>query len=214
MNEANGDPNVQRLLDILASTSAQSVLNAKRHRKEVEGSIPISRSQSALETLPPAKTDESDAPPGYNPAEIKTWSAAVQYVVHHLSRRRDFLDRLRKLKATQDEHEMRWWSGRQEILDAYTQRREGQQKINGILNHVAPGHKAAQNPLSVDEARDLKHYDAGVYKASQDMVEGMSRELRELQVPFFCAARQVANQETFDNRRKMISFLQDLITEE
>ncbi|OCK83354.1 hypothetical protein K432DRAFT_184766 [Lepidopterella palustris CBS 459.81] len=126
----------------------------------------------------------SSTPPLIDPATITQWPEGLRCVSKIASQNPHFKGAIRKLMADQESHERAWWRGRQILM------KEQAAKKGHIGNHVptwssaAGSNEATSEAVEADEV-ELKEYDKKVYRASREMVNVMSLELKRLGVPFF-----------------------------
>lgn len=99
--------------------------------------------------------------------------------------------RIRHLITTQHQHERAWWTGREELKKRLAGREEGRRKLDDVLGSLGVGGrridaatKKVEDELS--EAQEMAMYDRKVYRACGEMVAATGKELRKLEVPFFC----------------------------
>lgn len=64
-------------------------------------------------------------------------------------------------------------------------REEGRRKLDSVLGSLG-GHVNASKVDELSEEQELKIYDRKVHKACKEMVAATMKELKKLEVPFFC----------------------------
>lgn len=187
------DPNIQRLLDVIASSQAQSALN-----ETVQRQSPPSTNNATIR-----RGRSSD------PSSISTWPAALQYVMRQINVNDEILDRLCKLLQNQQVHEEQWWKGRQEIVQAYADRRNSRARIDATVSKLCVQQEGLNDRFEREESLELTRYEKKVYEASREMANDIQKALADLGIPFFCG-RHPQNEELRANRAKMIALLEDL----
>lgn len=109
-------------------------------------------------------------------------------------------------------------------------REEGRKKLDSVLGSLG-GHVASSNCNDLSEEQEMKLYDRKVYKACKEMVNATMKELRKLEVPFFCVMEglvspkgdgkaqgkrngTISEAELGELRGRMMALLEDLCGEE
>lgn len=109
-------------------------------------------------------------------------------------------------------------------------REEGRKKLDSVLGSLG-GHIATSTSSDLSEEQELKLYDRKVYKACKEMVAATGKELRKLEVPFFCLGEglvspkgdgkaqekrrgTISEQDLVQLRGRMMVLLEDLCGEE
>lgn len=169
-------------------------------------------------------------PPTYHPATITTWAPALRHVTSQNASNDEFIHRVRHLITTQHTHERQWWEGREELKKRLAGREEGRKKLDSVLGSLG-GHVASSNSNDLSEEQEMKLYDKKVYKACKEMVHATVKELRKLEVPFFCVMEglvspkgdgkaqgkrkgTISEEELGELRGRMMVLLEDLCGEE
>ncbi|CAD6574914.1 MAG: hypothetical protein ASARMPRED_006978 [Alectoria sarmentosa] len=151
-------------------------------------SYPRPPSNPAPTSIPPSFTPGSKkiyTPPAYHPATITTWAPALRHVTGQSASNDEFVHRVRHLITTQHNHERQWWDGREELKKRLASREEGRKKLDMVLGSLG-GHIATSNSNDLSEEQEMKIYDKKVYNACKEMVAATMKELKKLEVPFFC----------------------------
>ncbi|EFE40717.1 conserved hypothetical protein [Trichophyton verrucosum HKI 0517] len=91
--------------------------------------------------------------------------------------------RIRRLIASQHEHEKTWWQGRQRLLAKQKARAGNQKKLDEVLYEF-------QQAPEEDEL-EIKRYDDKVYKASVEMSKALHSELKAMGIPFFAIKEEL-----------------------
>lgn len=199
-------------------------------------SKPPSSSSSSSKTYPP--------PPSYRPSTITTWAPALRHVTSQTATSPDFSRRIRHLITTQHQHERAWWTGREELKKRLAGREEGRRKLDDVLGSLgvvvgggrrsdaasSSSGKTGHDELS--EEQELAMYDRKVHRACGEMVVATGKELRRLEVPFFCVMEglvaagkggddgkrkgkgTISEEELGELRGRMMALLEDLCGEE
>lgn len=125
-------------------------------------------------------------PPAYQPATIITWAPALRHVTGQTASNSEFVQRVRHLITTQHNHERQWWDGREGLKKRLAGREEGRKKLDSVLGSLG-GHVATSSKSDeLSEEQELKIYDKKVYNACKEMGAATVKELKKLEVPFFC----------------------------
>ncbi|KAF6221962.1 hypothetical protein HO133_001930 [Letharia lupina] len=205
-----------------------------RHRLEkTTPSYPRPPPEPTPAAKPPASTPgpkKAHAPPGHRPATITTWAPALRHVTGQTTADPEFGHRVRHLITTQRDHERQWWDGREDLKKRLAGREEGRKKLDSVLGSLG-GHVNASKTDEFSEEEELKMYDRKVYQACREMVAATVKELKKLEVPFFCTVEglvspkgdgkaqgkrkgTVSEAELAELRGRMMVLLEDLCGEE
>ncbi|GFF31826.1 hypothetical protein IFM61606_07845 [Aspergillus udagawae] len=119
-------------------------------------------------------------------SSITTWPAALQHVMRAVSQNQDAQRRIRRLIQSQHDHERQWWQGREALLKKQKARVDKKKELDAVLRSVgAPVDDTKQVSTVEEDQAELTNYNAKVYRASKQMAEAMTFELRSLGIPFF-----------------------------
>ncbi|RHZ67899.1 uncharacterized protein CDV56_104012 [Aspergillus thermomutatus] len=119
-------------------------------------------------------------------SSITTWPAALQHVMRAVSQNEDAQRRIRRLIQSQHDHERQWWQGREALLKKQKARVDKKKELDAVLRSVgAPVDDTKQVSTAEEDQAELRNYNAKVYRASKQMAEAMTFELRSLGIPFF-----------------------------
>ncbi|KAK4690124.1 hypothetical protein P7C71_g6600, partial [Lecanoromycetidae sp. Uapishka_2] len=134
----------------------------------------------------PKKTYQT---PAYSPATITTWPPALRHITSLAANNLEFIHRIRHLITTQHTHERQWHSSRLTLVQKLSARGDSRSKLDSVLGSLGGNvtKNGGEKELSVDE--ELKIYDKKVHQACQEMEAACIKELRKLEVPFFCTMR-------------------------
>ncbi|KAK1138985.1 hypothetical protein N8T08_001629 [Aspergillus melleus] len=164
-------------------------------------------------------------------SSITTWPAALRHVMRAVSQSEDLLQRIRWLIQRQHDHEKQWWQGREALLKKQRARVDKKKELDDVLRSVgAPVDNTKQISTAEEDEAELKRYNVKVYRASKQMAEAMTAELRGLQIPFFsiqsglvdsCSNTNpnpssgglLSRDELSAMQRRMLELLQDLCKE-
>jgi len=140
--------------------------------------------------LPPSRGSNTVAKPadsGSDPSLITTWPAALKYVMKTVAQNESVQAKIRRIIQSQHHYEKKWWQGREALLEKQATRAEKKKRINEVLRSVgAPVDTTAKElPSAEENEKELKYYDAKVYKSSVDLAKAVDSELRSLNIPFF-----------------------------
>ncbi|KAK9470954.1 uncharacterized protein V1510DRAFT_421592 [Dipodascopsis tothii] len=206
-----------------------------RAESPAEGYLMAAIAATASRDPPATARSVLVAPPtsAPDPSAIKTYAAALRYITGTLLQDKRVMDRIKKMRQHQQDHEKQWFEGREGVKRKYEQRRKGRKTLEGVLKLVGGNTDKAEEELqrqdSLDETEELARYDLKVHAASVQMVKAMSAELASLGVPLFCnpdymAAEKNAESkagavdgdlaEMLENKRKIVELLDDLCDED
>ncbi|KAF3491120.1 uncharacterized protein GIQ15_00637 [Arthroderma uncinatum] len=138
-----------------------------------------------------------------DPYTITTWPAAIKCVMKTVAQNETVQYRIRRLIATQHEHEKNWWQGRQRLLAKQKARVGNQKKLDEVLRAV--GGKVTNQPHEAapqEDELEIKHYDDKVYKASTEMSKALDSELKALGIPFFAIKQDLIRPSPSDGSSK------------
>ncbi|MCJ1398918.1 hypothetical protein MMC11_002119 [Xylographa trunciseda] len=134
-------------------------------------------------------TDNSQSvpkPTAVDPRSITTYPAALRHITKIVARNEATMSRLRKLIASQHQHERQWWDGREALVKQQSEREEGRKKVEDVLRSMG-GKVSSQisGPTPAEDAAELTRYDKKVYRACVDMVNATKAELQSMGIPSF-----------------------------
>ncbi|KAJ5180474.1 hypothetical protein N7492_003684 [Penicillium capsulatum] len=186
----------------------------------------------------PPNTSKPASTPTVDPSTITTWSAALRHVMRTIGQDEEIQLRIRGLIRSQHNHERQWWKGREALVQKQQARGEKKKELDAVLSSIgAPVDSKDASSVQEDRA-EIQNYDAKVYRASVQMAEALTAELRGLRVPFFVLQRSMIKDssvaegissksdgthldvgpkltrlELVDLQRRMLELLQDLCKE-
>jgi len=76
--------------------------------------------------IPPPK-------PTVDPRTITTYPAALRHITQTIARSEASMARIRKLIASQHQHERQWWEGRVQLVKQQAEREEGRKTVEDVL---------------------------------------------------------------------------------
>ena len=114
LSEGEYDPN-----DALLSTSA-SISHPDPPSAPVPSPAPL-----AAQSTPSA--------PSIDPRTITTYPAALRHITRTIARNEATMVRIRKLIASQHQHERQWWHGRELLVKQQGEREEGRRRVDEVL---------------------------------------------------------------------------------
>ncbi|OXV09171.1 hypothetical protein Egran_03067 [Elaphomyces granulatus] len=170
-------PSSQDTTDTIATSHAHA------HASMVSRPLPLSR--GSLGAAKPAAKDSAFK----DPSLIITWPAALKYVMKTVTQNESVQAKIRRMIQSQHDHEKKWWQGRVALMEKQATRAEKKKRIDEVLRSVGAPVDATTTknelPSAEENERELKHYDAKVYKTSVDLAKAVDSELRSLNIPFF-----------------------------
>ncbi|KAK6353112.1 hypothetical protein TWF696_005102 [Orbilia brochopaga] len=133
---------------------------------------------------PPPSTATAGPVQTVDPRTITQWPAALKYITMVVTNNPIAMDRLRKMKAHQREHEQQWWKSREAIVKRQSNSSNSQSTMNSVLKSFGVSSTSAE-PTAEEKRKELATYDAKVHRASQQMYDAMAIDLKKLEIPFF-----------------------------
>ncbi|EAW11818.1 uncharacterized protein ACLA_005740 [Aspergillus clavatus NRRL 1] len=159
---------------------------------EASSSLPVAQVPPARPQQTPTGSGAPTAQAGAHPSStagdsstITTWPAALRHVMRAVSQNEESQRRIRRLIQSQHDHERQWWQGREALLTKQKARIEKKKELDAVLRSVGAPVDTKQVSTVEEDQAELGNYDAKVYKASRQMAEAMTSELRALRIPFF-----------------------------
>ncbi|EGD84380.1 hypothetical protein H112_08085 [Trichophyton rubrum D6] len=209
----NGTPDLATVLKTLSSFSTPQpgqpqtasnlqprdhphIQSAHRIHTPTHTSLISSSSRQETGSVPSNKSSAS-------PSVITAWPTALKYVMKTVAQNETVQYRIRRLIASQHEHEKTWWQGRQRLLAKQKARAGNQKKLDEVLRAV--GGKVTDKPHeSAPEEHELeiKRYDDKVYKASVEMSKALHLELKAMGIPFFAIKEELIRPASPDSGSK------------
>ncbi|KAF3928673.1 hypothetical protein ABW21_db0201371 [Orbilia brochopaga] len=148
-----------------------------------------------------------------DPRAITQWPAALKYITTVVINNSLAMDRLRKMKAHQRDHEQQWWKSREAIVQRQSNSSNTQTAMNSVLKSFGVSSSSAEMSAD-DKHKELATYDEKVYRASQQMYDAMAADLKKLEIPFFILpdAEFPGDKDELPNlRKRVIELLDDLL---
>ena len=81
---------------------------------------------SPIASAPPLKSP-------VDPRTITTYPAALRYITKTIAQNEAAIGRIRKLIASQHQHERQWWAGRVQLVKQQAERKEGRKRVDDVL---------------------------------------------------------------------------------
>ncbi|MCJ1386496.1 hypothetical protein MMC17_009622 [Xylographa soralifera] len=155
-------------------------------------------SHASITTTPSNAISKTDSfqyivkPTTVDPRTIITYPAALRHITKIVARNEATMSRLRKLIASQRQHERQWWDGRETLVKQQGEREEGRKKVEDVLKSMG-GKVSSQisGPTPAEDAAELLRYNKKVHRACVDMVNATRVELQALGIPSFGIRRDL-----------------------
>lgn len=192
--------------------------------------IPPQQQQQQLQPQPTTQTpppQKPPPPPGPPPSTITTYPPALRHTTHLTTSSPTFTTRIRHLICTQHTHERQWWSQRQTLLSTLSSRDEKKKKLDSVLESIGGKLGTTGGGGELSPEKEVEIFDRKVLRACREMEKEMRRELRALEVPFFCIKEdlilgkgeegekgKITQVELGKLQMRMIELLEDLCGEE
>ncbi|KAF3926939.1 hypothetical protein ABW20_dc0106853 [Dactylellina cionopaga] len=161
--------------------------------------------------IPPAPARSSFSEP-IDPRTITQWPAALKYITTFITTNAVAMDRLKKMKLHQRDHETQWWQSRDAIVKRHSNSSSNRMAMDSVMKSF--GIASVSADLTPEEKlQELKTYDEKVYRASEQMYKSMAEDLKKLGIPFFVLSEEefTGDKATFkEARRKVVELLDDL----
>jgi len=88
----------------------------------------------SVSSLPPPPMAPTPLPkPTVDPRTITTYPAALRYITKFIAQNEAIIGRIRKLVASQHQHERQWWDGRVQLVKQQAEREEGRKRVDDVL---------------------------------------------------------------------------------
>ncbi|KAF3929609.1 hypothetical protein ABW19_dt0209637 [Dactylella cylindrospora] len=187
---------------IFQTDSPQPIVPAQHAKPPVPSAGPVA----------PALTTQELAPEKVDPKSITQWPAALKYITSVVTKNEVVMNRLKKMKMHQQEHERLWWKNREEIVKRHSNSANSRLAMASVLKTFGATSTASETTPEQQQS-ELKTYDEKVYRASQQMYKSMAEDLKVLQIPFFVITEEEfpGDKQAFaDIRKKVVELLDDL----
>ncbi|KAJ6109518.1 hypothetical protein N7486_001753 [Penicillium sp. IBT 16267x] len=192
---------------------------------------------SRIEPSHTARPAHSNSPkpstPTIDPSTITTWPAALRYVMRTVGQNEETQLRIRGLIRSQHSHERQWWKGREALLQRQEARGDKQKELDAVLRSIGAPVDSKEKSTTEEDQAELTNYDTKIYKASMQMADALTAELRGHQIPFFVLKKslvqdssssaeldgtsdmdpKLSKSELIDLQRRMLQLLEDLCKE-
>ncbi|MCJ1250811.1 hypothetical protein MMC30_008039 [Trapelia coarctata] len=197
LEEGEYDPS-DALLPVAVSTSN---IHATAHRGPIPSSAPIASMGTGSSILPPTVVPTPPPKPVVDPRTITTYPAALRHITQTIAQNEATMGRIRKLIASQHQHERQWWDGRVQLVKQQAEREEGRKRVDDVLRSIGGKVSApVTGPTPAEGAAELLRYDKKVHRACVDMVNATTAELQAIGIPFFGLRRELVLQEGEDDQ--------------
>ncbi|KAJ5127399.1 hypothetical protein N7448_008178 [Penicillium atrosanguineum] len=207
---ADNPYNSSDLNSVLQTLSSLASLNSSQNasipRREAP-QIP----QRQKQEIRPSERPYSNPPrsstgtPTTDPATITTWPAALRYVMRAVGQSEETQLRIRGLIRSQHSHEQQWWKAREILLGKQQARGEKKKELDAVLRSIGAPVDSKEVSSMEEDKEELANYDAKVYRASAQMTDAMTAELRGLKIPFFVIQQSLIQEPTESNSIKGFS---------
>ncbi|KAK6332093.1 hypothetical protein TWF718_002627 [Orbilia javanica] len=166
----------------------------------------------------PARPPQEYAQPAPQPSErvdprtITQWPAALKYITTTITTNPAAMERLKKMKQHQKDHEKQWWRSREAILERHSKSSDNRMAMDSVLKSF--GVASSSTELTPEaKVQELQTYDEKVYRASVQMYASMSEDFKSLGIPFFVITEEEfpGDKDAFlEVRKKVVELIDDL----
>ncbi|KAF2872120.1 hypothetical protein BDV95DRAFT_36535 [Massariosphaeria phaeospora] len=120
-----------------------------------------------------------------NPTTITEWKQGLRCVSKLAAVNQNFVATVQKMIKDHERNVKDWDVGRKRLIEEQTAKRENEETHRAALSF--PGFLQGTAPLRTPEREkeELDQYDQKVYRASKQMADSQSSQLKSLGVPFF-----------------------------
>ncbi|KAJ5677341.1 uncharacterized protein N7477_002974 [Penicillium maclennaniae] len=201
---ADNTYNSSDLNSVLQTLSSLASLNSSQNASIPRREAPSSQ-QSQQKEFRPSERPYSNPPrsstgtPTTDPATITTWPAALRYVMRAVGQNEETQLRIRGLIRSQHNHEQQWWKARETLIEKQQARGEKKKELDAVLRSIGAPVDSKEISSKEEDKEELAKYDAKVYRASVQMTEAMTAELRGLKIPFFVIQQSLIREPTGPN---------------
>lgn len=98
--------------------------------------VPVAPVASIAPARPPPAPPAAPIPlakPTVDPRTITTYPAALRHITQTVAQNEASMARIRKLIASQHQHERQWWEGRVQLIKQQAEREEGRKTVEDVL---------------------------------------------------------------------------------
>ncbi|KAJ5658328.1 uncharacterized protein N7484_001977 [Penicillium longicatenatum] len=155
-----------------------------------------SRAEPSHTPRPVHSNPPKPSTPTIDPSTITTWPAALRYVMRTVGQNEETQLRIRGLIRSQHSHERQWWKGREALLQRQGARGDKQKELDAVLRSIGAPVESKETSTTEEDQAELKNYDAKIYKASMQMADALTAELRGHQIPFFVLKKSLVQDST------------------
>ncbi|KAK6524948.1 hypothetical protein TWF281_011838 [Arthrobotrys megalospora] len=208
------DPHLAQVLKALQETTSgsqpqQSYDPRRIYQPDIPLPQPVQPPQTYTQPAPAPAPPASDR---VDPRTITQWPAALKYITTVIIPNSVAMERLKKMKMHQKDHEKQWWHSREAILERHSNSSNNRMAMDSVLKTF--GVSTASTELTPEaKRRELQTYDEKVYRASVQMYTSMSEDFKSLGIPFFVITEEEfpGDKDTFlEVRKKVVELIDDL----
>ncbi|KAK6497460.1 hypothetical protein TWF481_011868 [Arthrobotrys musiformis] len=162
--------------------------------------------------IPPPQPPQPPPAERVDPRTITQWPAALKYITTVITANPATMERLKKMKLHQRDHENQWWQSREAIVQRHSRNADNRQAMDSVLKTFGVSSSAPE--LTPEEKlQELKTYDEKVHRASESMYASMADDFKSLGIPFFVVTIDEfqGEKDSFaEIRRKVVELIDDL----
>ncbi|KAF3307744.1 hypothetical protein TWF173_002396 [Orbilia oligospora] len=213
------DPHLAQVLKALQETtsgsqpqnhqlSQQSYDPRRIYQPDIPLPQPVQAPQAYIQhASPPLPASER-----VDPRTITQWPAALKYITTVITTNPAAMERLKKMKLHQKDHEKQWWRSREVILQRHSKSSDNRVAMDSVLKSFGVSTSSAELTPEA-KLQELQTYDEKVYRASVQMYGSMAEDLKSLGIPFFVITEEEfpGDKDSFlEARKKVIELIDDL----
>ncbi|KAJ5553183.1 hypothetical protein N7494_002561 [Penicillium frequentans] len=227
-------PDLNSVLQALSSLASQGSSSGTPQSASLQPHVTRPARVEPSHTLRPAHSNTpKPSTPTIDPSTITTWPAALRYVMRTVGQNEETQLRIRGLIRSQHNHERQWWKGREALLQRQGARGDKQKELDAVLRSIGAPVESKEGSTTEEDQAELTNYDTKIYKASVQMVDALTAELRGHQIPFFVLKKslvrgsasseelngtsdvepKLSKSDLIDLQRRMLQLLEDLCKE-
>ncbi|KAF3104050.1 hypothetical protein TWF569_004453 [Orbilia oligospora] len=213
------DPHLAQVLKALQETtsdsqpqnhqlSQQSYDPRRIYQPDIPLPQPVQAPQAYIQhASPPLPVSER-----VDPRTITQWPAALKYITTVITTNPAAMERLKKMKLHQKDHEKQWWRSREVILQRHSKNSDNRVAMDSVLKSFGVSTSSAELTPEA-KLQELQTYDEKVYRASVQMYASMAEDLKSLGIPFFVITEEEfpGDKDSFlEARKKVVELIDDL----
>ncbi|KAK6506019.1 hypothetical protein TWF506_010945 [Arthrobotrys conoides] len=208
------DPHLAQVLKALQETTSgsqpqlqpqQSYDPRRIYQPDIPLPQPVQLPQTYSQPAPPA-------PEHIDPRTITQWPAALKYITTVVTTNPAAMERLKRMKLHQKDHEKQWWRSREAILQRHSKSSDNRMAMDSVLKSFGVSTSSAELTPEA-KIQELQTYDDKVYRASVQMYASMAEDLKSLGIPFFVITEEEfsGDKDSFlEARKKVVELIDDL----